>query len=196
MASTQSPPISPYSTFRRIDNLSKRLSALEEQVKEISELQEKVKEMPELQERIQKLEDESKKIRGVTTKGPFASVRELINWGMHEDTVIDKTVQAHNKKIAASGGKEIQASDVKAEARIFMPILHLGIHVSDMVDWKAALATTTNNLTDEYSLGICLAETAFETVFGFHPTNPVSAMVFRVGHGKSNCNLASSLILY
>src|SRR5436305_1758830 len=100
------------------------------------------------------LEDESKKIRSVTMKGLFASVRELINWDMHEDTIIDKTVRAYNQKKASSGGREIQASDIRSEALVFMPFLHMGIHVSDMSDWKAALATTTNKLTDEYSLSL------------------------------------------
>jgi hypothetical protein len=162
---------------------------------EIPKLQEELKEIPKLRERIQMLEDESKEIRGVTTKGLFASIRELINWGMNEETVINKAVQAYNENVAARGEKEIEASDITSEARVLMPFLHLGIHVSDMLDWNTALTRTTNNLTGEYSVGLCLAETAFEQVFGYHPNSPLSATAFQNEHGKSNYNLASSLIL-
>src|SRR5438046_1088020 len=86
---------------KEIPKLRERIRMLEDN--EITMLQEKIhmledNEMPKLQEKIQTLEDESKKIRGVTMKKLFASARELINLGMHEDAIIDKTLKAYNQK--------------------------------------------------------------------------------------------------
>jgi chromosome segregation ATPase len=78
-----------------INSLSERFLALEKQMKEIPKLRQQVEEIPklrqqveeipklqqqipELRERIQELEDESEKTRGVTTKGRYATFRELI----------------------------------------------------------------------------------------------------------------------
>jgi hypothetical protein len=172
------------------------IPSLRQQVEEIPGLLKQVEEIPSIQRRIQELEDESEKTRGVTTKGQCAAFRELIQWGMKQDTVVAKTVRAYNQKNAASGGRRVRAGNVKREASIIIPFLHMELHVSDMLDWQAALARIPDNLAANYPLGMCLAETSFEEVFGFHPTESGSGILQNEECGKSNYNLASSLILY
>jgi hypothetical protein len=70
------------------------------------------------------------------------------------------------------------------------------LHVSDMLDWQVALENIPDNLVGNYPLSICLAETASEEVFGFHPTESGSGIFQNEQCGKSNYNLPSSLILY
>jgi Rad3-related DNA helicase len=191
---------------KKIPELQERLKEIPElrqQVEEIPELREKLKdipwlwqqveEIPELRERTQELEDESRKTHGVATKGRCAAFRELIQWGMKQDTVVYK---AYNRKIAAPGQRKIRVGHVRHEASIIVPFLHMELHVSDMLDWQAALASIPGNLASNYSVSMCLAETAFEEVFGFHPTNSGSGIFQNEQCGKSNDNLASSLIWY
>jgi hypothetical protein len=163
-----------------INSLSERFSALEERV-------------TKLREKIQEPEAESVKTRGVTTKGQYVTFRELIGWGAKQNTIIDKTVQAYNQKVGASGGRRTRAANVRRQASI---VLHMEVHVSDMLDWQAALGSIPDNLADNYPLIICLAETAFEEVFGFHPTDSGSGIFQNEHCGKPNYNLASSLVLY
>lgn len=179
------------------------IPSLRQQVEEIPSLRKQVEEIPslrqqldQLQSRIQELEHKSKKIHSVTTKGRYATFRELMKWGVTQNRVVNKTVRAYNRKIAASGRERARVGNVKRETSIVLPFLSMELHVGDMIDWQAALASIPNNLASDYPLSICLAETAFKEIFGFHPTEAGSGIFQNEQCGKSNYNLASSLILY
>lgn len=179
------------------------IPSLRQQLDQIPSLRQQLDQIPslrqqldQLQSRIQELEHKSKKIHSVTTKGRYATFRELMKWGVTQNRVVNKTVRAYNRKIAASGRERARVGNVKRETSIVLPFLSMELHVGDMIDWQAALASIPNNLASDYPLSICLAETAFKEIFGFHPTEAGSGIFQNEQCGKSNYNLASSLILY